>query len=389
MQKFAKGCRFGPIMAPKSYIPIENTKFPLTIFGTVNLDMDSMHMSELRDLFKVRHIHLDTRNEKYCNWMIHVDPAQFANEQNLMAYEEDNEIFFAAIEDLDVGDLLKVWYSPKYGEQMKMPSLCESPYPITKNVLSRGGVAFSENQLLANYATYDHDQHPKTGKYFEWKNDDRYFEQKPLNIPEIMLPSIKTIIKPSSYVSYENHMYSASNSYYDGGASNSNNLMNSLMDNTNDDGQQYVSNSSLLNLDDSFSTENEFNDFMSYEEDGEKFDKLLNPIHENESIPGDMQNGTTPNGIEKDEKKVYPCQLCDKKYSTMTNIYRHVRAQHSCFLCSLCMNMFELENELKEHIHKCPKSDEKKPQCVVCMQYFSNSWSLTRHIKIHVSAGEW
>lgn len=73
----------------------------------------------------------------------------------------------------------------------------------------------------------------------------------------------------------------------------------------------------------------------------------------------------------------------------MTNIYRHVRAQHNCFLCSLCMKMFGHEAELKEHIHKCPKSDVKKPQCVVCMQYFSNSWSLTRHIKIHVSAGEW
>lgn len=94
-------------------------------------------------------------------------------------------------------------------------------------------------------------------------------------------------------------------------------------------------------------------------------------------------------GLEKDDKKIYPCQLCDKKYSTMTNIYRHVRTQHNYFLCSLCMNMFKMETDLKEHIHKCPKSDVKKPQCIVCMQYFSNSWSLTRHIKIHVSAGEW
>ncbi|XP_031635665.1 uncharacterized protein LOC116348727 [Contarinia nasturtii] len=372
VQKFAKGCRFGPLMAPKSYIPVENAKFPLKIFGTVNLDMDAMHMSELRDLFNVRHIHLDTRNEKYCNWMIHVDPAQYSNEQNLIAYEEDNEIFFAAIEDLDVGDLLKVWYSPKYGERMKMPLLLESPYPVTKNVLSRGGVALPEIQLFGNYTAYDHDPNHKT---------------------EIMLPSIKTIIKPSSYVCYENHAYSATNSYYDGGSS-TNNLINSLIDHTNDDGQQYAANNSLLNLDDTFSTETEFNDFMGYEDEGEKLEKLeklLSTANDNESITSDMQmypNASGQNGTEKDEKKVYPCRLCDKKYSTMTNIYRHVRAQHSCFLCSLCMNMFSHENELKEHIHKCPKSDDKKPQCVVCMQYFSNSWSLTRHIKIHVSAGE-
>lgn len=162
VQKFAKGCRFGPLMAPKSYIPVENIKFPLTIFGTVNLDMDAMHMPELKDLFDVRHIHLDTRNEKSCNWMIHVDPAQCLNEQNLIAYEEDNEIFFAAIEDLDVGDILKVWYSPKYGECMKMEPLRETNLPVLKNVLNQGGVILPEIQLFNNYIGYDR-QPNKTG----------------------------------------------------------------------------------------------------------------------------------------------------------------------------------------------------------------------------------
>lgn len=174
VQKFAKGCRFGPFMAPKSYIPAENTKFPLTIFGTVHLDIDAMHMPELRDLFKVRHIFLDTRNEKYCNWMIHVDPAQFSNEQNLIAYEEDNEIFFAAIEDLDVGDILKVWYSPKYGERMKMPALSESAYPIIKKVLNNGGVALPEIQLFNYYSGYDHEPN-RTGMYLSITKKNRRF----------------------------------------------------------------------------------------------------------------------------------------------------------------------------------------------------------------------
>lgn len=204
-----------------------------------------------------------------------------------------------------------------------------------------------------------------------------------------MLPSIKTIIKPSSYVSYENHPYNSTTSYYP--ISSPNNAYNSMVDPNSYNETPNYSHSSLLNLDDSFSTETEFNELLGYEEDAEKLGKLLNTS--NESIASDSvalySSSTVHNGIEKDEKKVYPCRLCDKKYSTMTNIYRHVRAQHNCFLCSLCMKMFNHETELKEHIHKCPKSDEKKPQCGVCMQYFSNSWSLTRHIKIHVSAGEW
>lgn len=359
LQKFAKGCRFGPLLAPKSYIPIANTKFPLTIFGTINLDMEAMNMPELKELFKVRHIHLDTRHETRCNWMIHVDPAAYANEQNLVAYEEDNEIFFAAIEDLDVGDILKVWYSPKYGERMKATQLRISSHPIVKNVLQHGEIILSDIQLLNGYATYD----PQP------------------NCTEISLPPIKNIIKPSSYVCYDNRIYDGNDCLK---------LVHGYPAIDSNAASTSVLNNKMLDLDETFSlkTEEHFN-----EED------LLNDLDDehlslNTDGIGQDTSGMSGNAIisantEKDDKKIYPCKMCDKKYSTMTNIYRHVRTQHNYFLCSLCMNMFKLENDLKEHIHKCPKSDVKKPQCVVCMQYFSNSWSLTRHIKIHVSAGEW
>lgn len=158
---------------------------------------------------------------------------------------------------------------------------------------------------------------------------------------------------------------------------------NSIMDQASGSEASNYGNSSILNLDDTFSTETEFTEFMSYDDESKEIGKASSESGASSSM------ASTQNGIEKNEKKVYPCGLCDKNYATMTNIYRHVRAQHNCFLCSLCMKIFELESELKEHMSKCPKSDEKKPQCIVCMQYFSNSWSLTRHIKIHVSAGEW
>lgn len=83
-QKFAKGSRFGPLLAKKSYIPIDNLLFPLVIFGNVIPDLD---IPELSELFKVRNIYLDTTHEHECNWMIHVNPAAFRNEQNLIAYQ--------------------------------------------------------------------------------------------------------------------------------------------------------------------------------------------------------------------------------------------------------------------------------------------------------------
>lgn len=70
--------------------------------------------------------------------MCHVDPAKYSNEQNLIAYEEDNEIYFAAVNDLDVGDILKVWYSPKYAECMNKMPLSEATQPIARNIFNSG-----------------------------------------------------------------------------------------------------------------------------------------------------------------------------------------------------------------------------------------------------------
>ena len=84
-QKFAKGSRFGPLLAKKSYIPNNNLAFPLVIFG--NEIPPELDIPELEELFKVRNIYLDTSNESECNWMIHVNPANYRNEQNLIAYQ--------------------------------------------------------------------------------------------------------------------------------------------------------------------------------------------------------------------------------------------------------------------------------------------------------------
>lgn len=90
-QKFAKGSRFGPLLARKSYMPINDIPFPLIIFGNV---MPSTDWPEFEELFKVRNIYLDTTDENQCNWMIHVNPAIYTNEQNLIAYQVCTRLFF-------------------------------------------------------------------------------------------------------------------------------------------------------------------------------------------------------------------------------------------------------------------------------------------------------
>lgn len=147
-----------------------------------------------------------------------------------------------------------------------------------------------------------------------------------------------------------------------------------------------ISSSTCLNLDENQMRTASVSDSLSYDSNDEIIDRVVK-LETSDAVATYSSDVPAMDG--KDEKRSFPCIMCDKKYSTMTNIYRHVRAQHQRYLCSLCMNIFICESQLKEHINICPKSNAKKPQCIVCMQYFSNSWSLTRHIKIHVTAGEW
>lgn len=90
-QKFAKGTRFGPLLAQKSYVPIKNIPFPLVLFAGPYLQQQPQqdeYSSDLQALFSSsRNIYLDTRNESKCNWMIHVNLARFSNEQNLICYQ--------------------------------------------------------------------------------------------------------------------------------------------------------------------------------------------------------------------------------------------------------------------------------------------------------------
>lgn len=164
LQKFARGCRFGPFIAPRSYIPVKPAKFPLIVFGAPAINLATMHLPELQELFKVRHVHLDTVNEVKCNWMVHVEPANYSNEQNLIAYEEDAQIYFAAIEDLDIGDIMKVWYSPVYGERMQKPTLTHTSEPVIKNVFTSGMLS-TDYDLFNDFAINAHNPPRQSGMH--------------------------------------------------------------------------------------------------------------------------------------------------------------------------------------------------------------------------------
>ncbi|XP_055611998.1 uncharacterized protein LOC129758513 isoform X1 [Uranotaenia lowii] len=138
-QKFAKGTRFGPLLAQKSYAPIKNIPFPLVLFATPCYYGGSSVANELdfdlQTLFNGRNVYLDTRNDNKCNWMIHVSLARFSNEQNLICYQENDEIYYTAIKDIELGDILRVWYSRNYAAKIGAALLDPSPFDVCNNIL--------------------------------------------------------------------------------------------------------------------------------------------------------------------------------------------------------------------------------------------------------------
>lgn len=174
-QKFAKGSRFGPFLAKKSYIPVENVRLPLIIFGN---PLYTPNNPEFQELFKIRNIYLDTSNENICNWMIHVTPARYSNEQNLMCFQLNDQIFYTAVQDIDVGDILKVWYAPKYAAKMNVELLIPSHFEIVNNIILQMSIdqsislnSFAEDgQLTLENTLFVYEDEKKTTGNFSTSN---------------------------------------------------------------------------------------------------------------------------------------------------------------------------------------------------------------------------
>ncbi|XP_071942809.1 uncharacterized protein [Antedon mediterranea] len=60
---------------------------------------------------------VDTRNENICNWMMFVRNARMSVEQNIVAYQWGQYIFFTTIRAIQPGEELLYWYSGNYAKK--------------------------------------------------------------------------------------------------------------------------------------------------------------------------------------------------------------------------------------------------------------------------------
>ncbi|KAG5876662.1 hypothetical protein JTB14_027139 [Gonioctena quinquepunctata] len=100
-----KGMQFGPLQSKKLCTLLPEIDFPLKVF------FDSGE--EFPEYF------LDTSNENECSWMMFIAAASNFEEQNLICYQDGEDLYYVTVKDIYEGEQLKVWYSPYYATKMQ------------------------------------------------------------------------------------------------------------------------------------------------------------------------------------------------------------------------------------------------------------------------------
>ena len=64
------------------------------------------------------HLVLDCRNEEHSNWMMFVKRARTSLEQNLMVYQQQEDIYFITCKQIQPGTELLYWYARDYARML-------------------------------------------------------------------------------------------------------------------------------------------------------------------------------------------------------------------------------------------------------------------------------
>ncbi|XP_077335965.1 zinc finger and BTB domain-containing protein 21 [Lithobates pipiens] len=82
-----------------------------------------------------------------------------------------------------------------------------------------------------------------------------------------------------------------------------------------------------------------------------------------------------------ENKEVYPCRLCNVKFTSFLEQGNHERMCRNATLCPYCSLRFSTPEQKNEHEPKC---EYKKLTCLECMRTFKSSFSIWRHqVEVH------
>nr|XP_023017751.1 PR domain zinc finger protein 15-like [Leptinotarsa decemlineata] len=134
-----KGIQFGPVQAKKLCTLLPAINFPLKLFCNSE--------DEFSEYF------LDTSNENECSWMMFIAAASSIEEQNLICYQDGDDLYYVTIRDILEGEQLKVWYSPYYATKMQKSLLMPTIQQDESNITDLAVVTEATENLVRNKKT--------------------------------------------------------------------------------------------------------------------------------------------------------------------------------------------------------------------------------------------
>ncbi|KAI8775497.1 PR domain zinc finger protein 10 [Biomphalaria glabrata] len=398
-RQIAKYTQFGPLVADlvDSIDQVTRKSFPL--------------MLELPDgSFK----YLDCVDEDKCNWMMFVRPAKTFAEQNLVAYQYKDGIYFSVTKQIESKQELKVWYAAHYAGHLgvKTLELTEEDMRALDEADAKFGCFECSRKFMSSAALQQHlsthdaedmrdldEDGDHDGDFFTGSEDgvkgrlktkragrrairnkrlgDSY-QWKKKKSTTIYLS--KTLKRYKRRQCSEKTLLTVKGMYkHQGKVSGGSEWMCTHCDLTFD-------NSSLLNL----HTLTHAAEDLGMEE----FKKLAAEQGTETGVnvsdgTGDQDNASGLANIMALNGILLACPECNKVFDDHKSLMNHV-AMHAQptknsrpFNCTKCSKRFSTQEKLIKHQMVHGDESEKPLQCTVCLKRVMNNSAMACHMKIH------
>lgn len=375
------GTEFGPFIAKRNLTLNPSSNFPIKLF----IDNES----DLSEYF------LDTTDENECCWMMFVSPASDVEEQNLICYQDGEDIYFGSIKDIQPREELKVWYAPYYAFKMQKSTLtfkessklqieseinkydavdlnalireqqkivprvvwnCKFCYKLEKNVTD-----FARH-LMSHYSYKKICEH--CDQRFRYKEDYR----KHLKLRH----NDNSQDKKNLSAKYP-HVITKAEEQSSNSGLKSNTIGGPLLLQVFNDSLDN-SNSLMQQPDVSFEMENYENQNMLL--DGENL-RLNVDVIGNHSMK-DLEDFSADVTTKELKVQEFICDICLRKFATPKSIYIHLKLHMGKYFCRTCEKVFARRENLKRH--KCNKIYSLK--CPKCEKIFYQKKYLVKHMSI-------